>query len=402
MITIVHLITGLGVGGAELQLHSLSTRSESQIFRHIVISVTGIGPVGERLRADGIEVYALEIKGTLSLMTGALKLLRMLRRLRPDVLHCWMYHANLLGLLAGKLSGVPHILWGILCSDADFALYKPRTARVMKVCARLSPFCESVIFNSEAGRKVHETWGYDASRSVTIVSGFDVKKFHPAPEQRTVLRQELGLESDCIVIGLVARPHPVKDHETFLRAAALVAQKRPLVHFLLIGDGIPQSSGISRMIAAAGLDERVHLWGRRDDIARINAGLDIACSSSSSEGFSNTICEALACGVPCVATDAGDSAYIVGDAGLLVAPGMPSALADALLKLSDLSQSERLAMGSRGRQRIQDNFSIAKIVQQYEALYLKACPDHEPNTRANTAAGEADMVINKSERFHAR
>lgn len=377
MITILHLITGLKVGGAELQLHSLITRSDSQNFRHIVISLTGIGPVGERLRAGGIEVYALEMTGGLSLVTGPLQLLRMLRRRRPDILHCWMYHANLLGLLAGKLARVPHILWGILSGDIDFSLYKPPTVRVLKVCAWLSPLCEYVIFNSESGRKAHETGGYDPSKSVTIVSGFDLQKFQPAPEQRAVLRRELALEPDCFLIGLVARFDPVKDHETFLLAAGMVAQRRSLIHFLLVGGGVPQSSEISRIITAAGLVGKVHVLGRRDDMPQLNAALDIACSSSTSEGFCNTICEALACGVPCVATDVGDSAHIVGDAGFVVPPRNPGEMADALCRLDDLLPSQRLAMGSRGRKRIQDNFSIGKIVKQYEALYLKASPDRD-------------------------
>ena len=386
MITVLHLITGLEADGAEHQLLFLVTRSDPQNFRHAVVSVTSLGPVGERLQAAGIAVHALNVTGGLSLVTGLLKLWRMLRRQRPDILHCWMYHANLLGLVAGKLAGVRHILWGILCGNIDFSLYKPRTARVMKICAWLSPACQYVIYNSTSGRKVHETWGYDASRSVTIVSGFDLQKFQPAPQQRSVLRNKLGLEPDSFLIGLVARFHPIKDHETFLRAADLVAQRRPLIRFLLVGDGIPQSSEISRIISSAGLDGKVHVLGRHDDMPRLNAALDIACSSSASEGFSNTICEALACGVPCVATDVGDSADIVGDAGLLVPPGSPADMADALCELADLPPSERLARGNRGRKRIQDNFSIAKIVKQYEALYLKA------NSGRETAGAKTQAV----------
>ena len=376
MITILHLITGLDVGGAEHQLYSLITQSDSQNFRHIVISLTGIGPVGERLRAGGIEVYALEMTGGLSLVTGPLKLLRMLRRRRPDILHCWMYHANLLGLLAGKLARVPHILWGVRCGDIGWPRYGS-TWWLMKLGAWLSPHTDFVIFNAAAGQRAHQRQGYAASRGVTIFNGFDVDRFKPSSEARASVRQEFGLEPDCFLIGLVARFDPIKDHETFLRAAGMVAQRRSLIHFLLVGGGVPQSSEISRIITAAGLVGKVHVLGRRDDMPQLNAALDIACSSSTSEGFCNTICEALACGVPCVVTDVGDLAYIVGDAGFVVPPRTPGEMADALCRLDDLPPSERLAMGSRGRKRIQDNFSIGKIVKQYEALYLKASPDRD-------------------------
>ena len=173
-----------------------------------------------------------------------------------------------------------------------------------------------------------------------------------------------------ILVGLVARHHPMKDHAGFFHAARLVAQACPSVRFVMIGRGTNSQSPVADLARANQLENRVFLLGERSDMPRLTAALDIACSSSAwGEGFSNTIGEAMACGVPCVVTDVGDSAYAVGDTGISVPPNNPQALADAISRLVAAGSERRHCLGEAARRRIETEFSLAAIVHRYEELY---------------------------------
>jgi len=373
MIRIVHLISGLNVGGAERDLGKLVQGSDGSRFQHVVVSMIEPGPVGKELAADGVEVHELGMRPGRPSPGGVLRLVKILRRIRPDVLHCWMYHANLLGLLAGKLAGVPHIVWGILCSDVDLGRYRPLTRWVVWLCARLSRLATIIIVNSQAGKKIHQAWGYDASKMVVIPNGFDVERFKPDAAARRSVRVELGVAKDTLLIGLIARFDPMKDHATFLKAAGLLCRSNPSVHFLLAGAGITQDNvAIREMVSENCLEGFVHLLGLREDIPRLTAALDIACLSSTGEGFPNVMGEAMACGVPCVVTAVGDAAYIVGDTGRVVPARIPEAMSAAWAELIEMGPTARHALGERARQRVEENFSLDNFVRRhigwYEAL----------------------------------
>ncbi len=375
MIRVAHLSTGLNPGGAERQLLKLVQGSDHRYFHHVVVSMVDVGPVGAALAAAGNEVHALGMRRGVASPAGLFRLVKLLRRFRPHLLQCWMYHANLLGLLAGRLGSVP-VLWGIRSSDLDFTQYRRLTSWVAWLCARLSRFPDCIVANSEAGRRLHKTWGYEASKMVLIPNGFDLQAFKPDSDARRSVRQELGIGDDSVLIGLIGRFDPMKDHATFLEAASLLTRRQPRVHFLLAGLGVDvENSELSRMIRDNGLKTSVRLLGPRDDVARLNAALDIACSSSAfGEGFSNAIGEAMACGVPCVVTDVGDSAHIVGDTGRVVPPRNPEALAAAWADLIEMAPAERNALGQRARKRIKENFPMEKVVRSYEDLYRRLCP----------------------------
>jgi glycosyltransferase involved in cell wall biosynthesis len=282
-----------------------------------------------------------------------------------------MYHANLLGVIAGKLAGVPHIVWNIRSSNIDFSHYRRLTRWTVFLGARLSGFVDAVIVNSEVGRSVHRAWGYHNARMIVIPNGFNIDHLKPDPSARGSVRAELGVRQDTLLIGLIARYHPRKDHASFLNAAALLCRREPLVHYLLAGDGVAlENSELSHLVRENGLERHIHLLGRRRDIPRLTAALDIATSSSAfGEGFSNAVGEAMACGVPCVVTDVGDAADIVGDTGSVVPAGNPEALARGLADMMDLGPDGRKALGQRARQRVEARFSQARMVEAYESLY---------------------------------
>jgi glycosyltransferase involved in cell wall biosynthesis len=241
---------------------------------------------------------------------------------------------------------------------------------IVKVGAPLSRLAAHIVCGSEAAYSVHMNIGYQREKMTVIPNGFDVQLFQPSIEGRRSLRSELDIVPHEVLIGLIARFDPLKDHENFIVAAGEVARSAPHARFLLCGDGISRDNErLMRWIATAGIGDRVRLLGVRTDIARINSALDIACLSSSTEGFPNVIGEAMACGTPCVVTDVGDAAALVGDTGLVVPARNPQALANACLKLIDAGRDVRFALGRRARSRIEHDYSLATIWRKYEDLY---------------------------------
>jgi len=304
-----------------------------------------------------------------------LKLFALTRRMRhvnPDLVQGWMNHGNLMSTLAalGSRRSLP-VLWNIRQTVYDLARERRVTAMVIRLCARLSGQPAAIIYNSVAGADQHEALGYRHDKRVILPNGFDAEVFRPDPGARGRLRSELGLSPDSLLIGLIARYHPMKDHAGFLKAAAVVRRSHPLANFVLAGKGVTSDQPVLvNAIHDEGLEGSVFLLGERKDTPRINAALDIACSSSAwGEGFSNSIGEAMSCAVPCVVTDIGDSAYLIAKSGISVAASNPEIFARALVELLDAGTERRSAMGKAARQRVEAEFSIGTVVHRYEALY---------------------------------
>lgn len=369
---IVHLITGLNVGGAERMLHKLLANMDRDRFQNVVISLIDAGSLGERIEELGIPVFSLGMRrgrpGAPQLITA----LRLLARERPSILQTWMYHADLLGLICKELCRIPYVVWNLRASDQ--ILHSPRmTVWTFKACARLSRRPSVVIANSQAGQAFHASNGYHPRRWLVIPNGFDLGTFAPDFAARASVRADLGLCPDDILIGLVGRYDPMKDHETFFQAAMLLAERDPRIHFLLAGrEVVPGNVELTRSITGHKVYNSVHMLGERADIPRLMSSLDIYASSSSyGEGFANVVGEAMACGVPCVVTDVGDSAAIVGDTGVVVPPRDPRAMADAWERLIEAGPEARHDLGQAARRRIVENYSLESVVRRYEDLYLE-------------------------------
>jgi glycosyltransferase involved in cell wall biosynthesis len=369
-IAVTHVITTLSTGGAEIMLYRLLCAMDRSRFCNSVISLGGDGTVAQRIRAAGISVRVLDIRPRQA-VTGIVRLARELRRERPRVIQTWMYHADLLGGLASlSLPGVP-VVWNIRCGGLDPSIDKHSTIWISRLCTGLSRFLPARIVScSHSGSNVHVAAGYTRKKMQVIPNGFDTESYRPDRASLLAVRDELGLEAGAILIGAVGRFDRAKDHATLCRTAAIVCGLQPKVHFLICGENITRSnSGLTSLLEAAGIGSRCHLLGRREDIPRIMAALDVFVSSSAVEGFPNAIGEAMACGVPCVATDAGDSRQLIGDTGLIVPVRDAEALAANVLKLIDVGAEGRMALGALARQRISDRFGIAQVARQYEELY---------------------------------
>lgn len=370
---VVHLIAGLGTGGAEMMLYKLLAQTDRRAFESEVISLTDIGVVGEKIRRLGVPVTALGMSRGVPHPKYLWRLIRLFRHLQPDLIQTWMYHANLAGGLAARFTGRVPVIWNIQHGDIDARSMKTLTLWTIRACAPLSNFLpRRIICCGELSRHVHAAMGYDERRLTVIPNGSDLEAFHPDAVARRGVREELKLPPDAPVIGLIARFHPKKDHFNFVRAAAQLHQARPDAYFVLCGEGVSEANAeLTGWIREYGIAHRCRLLGVREDIPRLTAALDIATSSSSyGEGFPNVLGEAMACEVPCVVTDVGDSALIVGPVGRIVSPGKPQALALAWQELLDLGMMERQHLRANLRRRAGE-FGLPAVVSRYETLYTE-------------------------------
>lgn len=369
---VLHIITGLATGGAETMLRKLLSGMDGRQFEAHVVSLGQGGRLAEEIRSLGIPVTELGMASGRPSLGAALALCRLARQFRPQIIQGWMYHGNLAAWLAWHAAGrKAALVWNIRQSLEDLAWEKAGTRAVIRFCARRSAGVSRILYNSETSRLQHEAIGYPSARGMTIPNGFETEIFRPDPEAGLRLRAELKLPDEALLIGLVARYHPMKDHRNFLEASALLSARNPLAHFVLAGREVDDNNVELRdQVSRLGLAGKVFLLGERRDVPALMAGFDVvATSSSNSEGFPNVIGEAMSCGVPCVVTDVGDSAHIVGDTGFVVPPADASALAQAWFELLSMAPEKRLALGERARQRVLQLYSLAQTARRYEALY---------------------------------
>lgn len=370
-VKVTHVIIGLNVGGAELMLKRLieSHNTEPDI-EHTVISLTDMGILGEQLAKQGIAVHCL---GMSSIMKGPVtffKLRKLLRTLRPDVVHTWMYHADLLGGLAARSIGLRQIVWCIRSTDISKGGSKV-TLIIRKLCALLSGWLPRVIVcAADASRKVHEAVGYASNKMQVIPNGFELDKLLSAGCNGSRIRNELGISKDCSLVVSVGRFNPVKDHKTFIEAAGKVAAQCNDARFMLVGRDLVRSNPqLMSLIETTGRAESFYLLGERNDVPACLQASDVFCLHSVTEGFPNVLGEAMAVGLPCITTDVGDAAYLLDKPEWVVPAASPAKLADKLNAMLSLSAAERGGLGQTAGNRIREHFTMEVISQRYYALY---------------------------------
>lgn len=371
MIKICFCITNLETGGAEAVLLNLLKRIDRTRFSPTVISLVGMGRIGPQIESLGISVYALGMSRNRPSFLKAFQLINIFRKLKPDIVHTWMYHSDLIGGMAAKLTGCKNIIWGIHHSNLSKTENKGSTLLVVKACAWLSKIIPNqVISCSKRAEEVHVLSGYVKEKFNVIPNGFDLDRFTPNAAARVQIREELALSHDTLLVGVIARFHPQKNHLGFIKAAARILEKKPGTHFLLAGADIDNSN--VQLVAAIkyyGLEGHTHLLGRRDDVPHLMAALDVLASPSLGEAFPNVLGEAMACGVPCVVTDVGDCAEIVGQTGINVPASDMALLAEKIVDLLHLPEKLRVNLGLDARARVAANYEIGEVTKLYEAAY---------------------------------
>jgi glycosyltransferase involved in cell wall biosynthesis len=398
-IRVLHAITSLESGGAQTMLLRLLEETSRAKFEPIVLALMNpdearVGTVAPHVAALRIRIAALAMARRSPTLSSSWRLCRTMRAVAPDLIQGWLYHGNLAATIGSQ--SLPYrapVIWNVRHSVDDLAREPRLTRWIIRLSARLSRLPRAIIYNSRLSAAQHQALGFETSRTVVISNGFDTRRFMPQPESKARLCKELGIDPAHTIIGMIARNHPMKDPGNLVRAGALLqARAGAAVHLVIVGDGLDATNReLGTLVREVGLGPRVTLLGERNDVPALVAGFDIAALPSAwGEGFPNALGEAMASGVPCVATDVGDCGWVIGPHGIIVPPRQSEALANALGRLIDLGAEARRQLGLAARARIIQHFSIQEVARQYEALHLQVSAAH--GARRAQPAGEPAQV----------
>jgi glycosyltransferase involved in cell wall biosynthesis len=360
----MHVIPGLRTGGAEHGLAALLTAEREQPFSQVVVNLLG-SPAGdsalsEAARTAEVPIHQIGAQSALAFPFVLFRLRGLIRQMHPIAIQSWLYYADLASLLALELSGqrtTTRLYWGIRSSDMDRSRYRFALGWTINACAKRSVRPDAVVANSFAGRAAHHRLGFAPRAFPVIVNGIDTCRFHPDASARARVRAQLGIPNDKPLVIHVARVDPMKDHASLVKVATAL----PDINFIMVG------SGTDKIDAPANL-RALGIWREMPDIY---ATADLSLSTSIfGEGFPNALGEAMACGIPVVATDVGDSRRIVGDTGVIVSPGDVSGMVTAIGRILAEPETIRAARGRTARKRIEDRFSLDRMVSSFDALHL--------------------------------
>ena len=354
---VVHVIPSLDSGGAEGMLTSLVTAKRQHTYPQAVISLIREGLYAETIQKAGVPVYYAGLT-KINLPVAVFRLASLIRQLSPMVIQSWLYYGDLITTMALYLSGRRHqtqFYWGVRSSDISRE-FNARSRFVVAACVRLSTLPDAVVANSYSGRTDHQRIGYRPPVFEVIPNGIDIARYRPSSADRTRIRTELGISETKPLVAHVARVNPMKGHSILMQVAA----RMPDVQFVAIGRDTENLEAPPNMLRL----------GVRQDMAAIYAAADLVLSTSLfGEGFSNVIAEAMACGIPAVATDVGDAREIVGDTGLVVPPKSVEALVDSLRQLLREPAGQRQHRAHACRERIVTRFSLERAVTAFDAIY---------------------------------
>ncbi|MEH6824330.1 MAG: glycosyltransferase, partial [Motiliproteus sp.] len=370
---VLHIITGLATGGAETMLYKLLAAGLHESDDVIVVSLWDKGVLGPDIEQLGIRVECLGMRRGVPSLAGIKRLRALVREFGPQLIQGWMYHGDLAATIARRwaLPGT-RLIWNVRNTLYALKSEKILTRQVIRANRLLSSRVDGILYNSELSRQQHQAFGFCANQSRVIGNGFDLAKFGPNKKAAAVLRASLGIPMDAVVVGHVARFHPMKDHQGFLQAMKPLLSATPSLYLLMSGRGV-ENSNPELTASLRGLPmDRVCLLGEQRDTSPVFAAMDLFCLSSKwGEGFPNVLGEAMASGVPCVARDVGDSATVLGNTGTIVPSGGLLQLTQAIENMVNVSTDERRVMATAGRERIADNYSIEAITDQYRQFYQK-------------------------------
>lgn len=374
---IMFLIRSLDVGGAERQLVSLA-RGLQEVGHTVSVAVFYSGGKLElELEDSGVIIHSLEKGGRWDIIGFGKRVVQLVKSQQIDIFHSYLPGANIIAVLAKPLLGNAPVVLAVAASNMDLSCYD-RTARLTYwLEARLARFSELIISNSKAGLLCAVQRGFPESKMIVLPNPHDTEKFRNDIEGRQRVRQEWGVKDKDILIGTIARFDTMKDHRSFIKAASILIKERQDVRFVCVGDGSDTYiSDLQELTVQLEIDERFIWPGPRQDMPDVYSALDInTCSSAFGEGLPNAIGEAMSCSTPCVVTDVGDCARIVGDTGEVVSAGSPQALADGWRKMIGRLNKEGTLVGEKSRERIVNKFSKQKAVELTDIEFRKLLPD---------------------------
>jgi glycosyltransferase involved in cell wall biosynthesis len=369
---VVFLIRDLNYGGAQRQLVTLvKALHQEDCFDVTVLHFYCGGSLLKDMIDRGIPTISLEKQERWDVLGFFGRLFGHLKRIQPDVLHGYLGESNIVTMFLKPLFPSTRIIWGIRGSNTPSDRYGWLGSILSQLERLLSSFTDLIVVNSHTGKADYVNQGFASDKMVVISNGIDTERFVPDSEAGAKVRSEWGISENTILIGLVGRLSPMKDHHTFLKAATLLSKVREDVRFVCVGVGEENyAKELYQLTDDLGIAEKIIWAGGRSDMPAVFNALNIACSSSSDgEGFPNVVGEAMACGVPCVVTDVGDSAWIVGDKGVVVPPKNPEALKTAIKELIDKTNLDDYNR-QEIRQLIVEQFSVRQLVLKTKAALL--------------------------------
>lgn len=368
---ILHIITGLSDGGAEAVLYRLCTLDKNN--RHRVVSLMNAGKYGPLLRQAGIAVDLLNMPRSRVTAKGLFRLWRILRHDRPDVIQTWMYHADLLGGVLARIAGIKQVFWGIRHSNIELSNNKYSTVFIARLCALLSHIIPlRIVCCSHQAAQVHQKLGYDSKKITIIQNGYNPAQFFPNPTANLQIRNDFGIPTDALLIGMVARFDKQKDHATLIAALGIIKKRGYDFLCILAGSGLVRENiELTSLLRTHEVETHVLLVGPRSDIPNLMNAFDLHVLSSLGEAFPNVLAEAMACGTPCVTTDVGDAALIVGKTGWVAPTSDPVSLADSIiLAVSSWQDKDSWREKQQAcRTHIVANFNIDHMLQSYSKIW---------------------------------
>lgn len=373
MVKVVHVIISLELGGAERMLERLvQESSKNPSIQQSIITLKKRGSIGRQLQQQGFDVVPMGMKSMFSAPIVLYKLMQIFRLRRPDVVYTWMYHADLIGGLAAFLARIKNIIWGIRNTKIPQGTFSV-TSFVIKICSILSFYIpHKIVCCAEAAKLAHIELGFCATKMVVIPNGYDLSLFKPTCDLRSSVRKDLGLSESTLVVGVIGRFDPLKDFNNFVQASGLVSRDLDNVKFLMVGKGLDKyNEQLNIWIKNTRYPENFILIGEASP-HDLFAAMDMYCLSSKAEGFPNVVAEAMAMRIPCVVTDVGDAARIVGESGFVVEPMDPYALYRGLMLMLTMEKHDRQALGNTARQLIENQYDIREVQKKF--LYLISMP----------------------------
>ena len=369
---ITHIISGLGMGGAERSLFNLLSKMKDQ-YEFSVISLGHDGVYGEKIRNLGIPVYFFDFKKNLTSCLKLVKLMNLVRDIKPDLIQGWMYHGNLASYLVQEsLKYKPALAWNIRHSLYSLSFEKSVTRQIIRLNKLFSKKPNIIFYNSDLSKLQHEDFGFSNKNSVINYNGFDIDDFKPNIHLTQFYRDQLNIKTDAKVIGHIARFHPMKNHAGFIAAAIKILETHDDVIFILAGTDVTKDNYSITKLIPDNLICNFRFMGEQTDIKNIMYAMDLFCLSSAwGEGFPNVLGEAMSLGIPCITTDIAQCGDIVGSKGVVVPPNDTKALINELKKILELSKSDLKKLSNKSRERIVKNFSLEMTVLKYQEYYDK-------------------------------
>ena len=368
-ITVLHVISGLSLGGAEMMLFKLLKNIDDNRFDSIVVSLTSNGDLAPKIRELKIPVYFLNMKKGVSSFKAVTEYRNIILKYRPDIIQAWMYHANVFSAIMKALTPKHYLLFNIRTSLSNVKINKVITRSLIWANAKLSKISNGIINNSKLSIEQHKKIGFRKDKNFYIPNGFDLCVFKPNQAYYEKFREQYNLKRDCKLVGLFARYHQCKNHKGFLKVAKILlencSKENISIKFVLAGEGCDKSNNeLIREIEEQNLSKHVLLLGKVNS-AEVLPCLDIHLLTSYEEGFPNAIGEAMSCGIPCISSNVGDCKNIISRFGGVAEINDYTSLAKISFEALDFKAENKKEI----REYIYKNYSIKKIVNEYEKLY---------------------------------